>query len=222
MFSHKKADLLDLKLTTATRNLWTPDASALEEHAFHLLFAYDRFQQGFDDHTKLVNDHCVYAGEGFTDELFVMQKSRVGKDTYPIIQRKDNYTLTPPKRVKGQLFYLLQEEFRNLDTVRKNGVEFRRELLSITIPYTNLYKLPSLQQGGRHKAEYLAVFGTEHPSIPINKVTTKQAYCYVAVDEYWDDLVSPYQWGNVTSYISHREGIGSYYHFTKRELFDHD
>lgn len=232
-FFANKLDLTDIRLTAEERNKWTPDAVALEQAAFHLFFAHDRLQQGFPEHDKLIADYIVYGAIGFTDEKFVMQKSMLGRDTYPVIQRKD-YTFTPPSRIKGQLFYLMQEEFRNLDSVMRNGIEFRRELINIYIPYFNLMKLLPLSKGGRHKEEYQAIFGTEHPSVPVPKNKIVRAYCYVGIDEYWDGLYEPKEgegekfdgisaysgWHNVTRYLSHREDVGYYYHFTKRELFD--
>lgn len=216
----KREDLSDLSLNASKRNQWTPDATALEEAAFHLIFAYDRLQQGFTDHDKLIAEHSVYAGIGFTNEKFVMQKSTLGRDTYPVIQRKDDYIITPPSRIKGQLFYLEQEEFRELDTCAKNGVEWRRELIKIDVPFNKLRKLPSFEDGGRHKAEYEAVYGTAHPSITTLHTRSVKAFCYIGVDEYWDDLITGYQFKNVNRYQARRPDIGEYYHFTKRELFD--
>lgn len=236
-----KRDMLDLQTSASERSKWTPDCAQLEEHAFQLLFVYDRLQPDFPDYEKVVKEHVIHAGVAFTNEKFVMQKFRLGKDSYPIIQRKENYIITPPRRIKGQLYYIQSEVIKELDSMARNGIEFKRELLEIYMPYTQLKKPAPMLYGkereeavakgepeGRTRAEYLAVFGTEHPSFHIKRDTILKAYAYVGINDYWDGLsnpeefegISPIGWGNVQAFKAHDPKIGTYYHFTKRELID--
>jgi hypothetical protein len=130
---------------------------------------------------------------------------------------------------------------KELDSMARNGIEFKRELLEIYMPYTHLKKPAPMLYGkereeamargepeGRTRAEYLAVFGTEHPSFHIKKHKILKAYGYVGINDYWDGVSNPEEfegitnmsWGNVQAFKAHDPGIGTYYHFTKRELFD--
>ena len=225
--SMQQMDLKDIQVSADERNKWSPDYSSLEQFAFHMFFAYDRLQPELPEYGKFISERCVHLPVGFTMEKFVMQKSLLGKDTYPVIQRK-NYIATPPRRIKGQLYYLQTEAFKDLDSLRRNGVEFHREYVEILVPYLQMKKLLPLEEGGRHKSEYKAIFDTEHPSVHVKKSVTVKAFTYVGVNDYWDGLsspeefggITPYQWGNVRHYNAHNPDIGSYYYFTKREFFD--
>lgn len=243
LFSSKEAvkrDMLDLLTTANEESKWTPDIAQLESHAFQLFFAYDRLQPDFSDYEKVIKEHVIHAGMAFTNEKFVMQKFCLGKDSYPVIQRR-NYIITPPRRIKGQLYYIESAVIKELDSMARNGVEFKRELLEIYMPYTQLKKPRPMLYGkeweeakergepeGRSRAEYEAVFGTAHPSFHIRKNTILKAYTYVGINDYWDGLsnpeefggITPMSWGNVQAYKAHDPEIGTYYHFTKRELFD--
>lgn len=219
--------LRDIQITAREQNKFTPDIAKLEMAEEHLFFIYNELQPGFPEFEKL-EPHVQLHAFAYTDEKFVMQKCRLGFKTYPVIQRKDNYIATPPKRVKGRLMFVETEQIRNLDIRHENGVQFRRELIKIYLPFRKLIKLPSLQEGGVHtKAEYEAVFGTPHPSAHTEHARIVKAHCYVGIDDYFDPLIAPYDadsgncWGNVRAYESRRSDIGpDYYYFTKRELFD--
>lgn len=230
-----KRELLDIQTSANERTRWTPDATALEDHAFHLLFAWNRFQPEFYEYEQLIKEHCIHCAIGFTEEKFVMHKSDLGQNSYPIIMRSEHLVsgeivgnIPQPRRIKGQLFYIMQEQIRNLDKIMQNGVEFRREYVDIMIPYHNLIKMAPMRYGkdavgqapGRTRAEYEAEFGTPHPSFHEPRTAIKKALCYVGVKSYWDDLLTPYQFPAVRHYHANNKAVGSYYHFQKRELFD--
>lgn len=209
----------DISLTAQQRNMFTPDIALLEQHNFHLLFVFDRMLPGFDEFSKLLEEHSVRAATGFTNEQFVMYKSMLGLHTYPLIQRKD-YIRDPIARIKGELYYVAQQQFRELDKVRKNTVEFNRELIDILVPFSRVRKLPSWKEGGRSTVEYQEIYGSPHPSVTEQHMKTIKAFAYIANDDYWNDYITDSQFTTVTYYEARNQNVGLYQSFTKRELFD--
>lgn len=219
LFSKKRVVDLDFNTQLRERNQFTPDIAKLQEHCFQLLFVYDRMQQGFFEHEMLLAEHCVKAATAFTEEKFSMLNRPLGANTYPTILRRESWKRTPfkPRRIQGELYYVLSEQFRELDKVQKNGIEFNRELVDVYIPYTQLVKLPSVKDSLMSRTEYGVLFGTEHPSIHIPRYTTKKAYCYIGNDVYWEPFVETDEFMDAgTRYIAHDPKVGEYFAFKRR------
>lgn len=217
LFSKKRVIDLDFTTNLQERNKFTPDIAKLQEHAFQLVFVYDRMQQGFYEHELLVSEHSVKAANAFTNDRFSMLKYPLGKDTYPLILRTDwERWAYKPRRVAGELYYVLSEQIRELDKVQQNGVRFNRELIDVLIPYRQLKKLPSVKDTLMSRAEYQVLFNTDHPSEHIKLYTTRKAYCYIADDYYWDPLTSTDEHMLAgTKYQAHDPKVGEYFSFKK-------
>jgi len=223
LFSRKEKLDLDFTTTLHERNKYTPDIAKLQEHCFQLLFVYDRMQQGFYEHDQLLLEHSVKAATAFTDKKFVMLKKPLHNATYPVILRRDDWKRLHhlPRRVQGELFYVLSEQFRELDKIQMNGVQYNRELIDIFIPFVQLKKMEPSRESGVPKAEYEKVFGTAHPSEHVKAYTVRKAYCYVGNDDHWEPFANDMDMEPARWLVARDQKVGEYYSFRKRlDTFD--
>lgn len=172
------------------QNRLTPDICQLEQSMFQLVFLPDDMMRG-KHNNHLISD----AGRDgatpvhpacFTLERFTFWKKDLGTESYPIPLPKDfqpsGYLRVKPvpAKIKGQLYAILSPRIKRLDIHRQNGVQFLRVRQKITLPYQHV----------RYNTRPDAETFTKIPRISDTFIHTVDAWMYVGIPAYWDNLIS--------------------------------
>lgn len=163
------------------RHEFTPDMPDLQQHKYHWLFVYGEEMSIHRAHKSLIGLEPAYEG-AFTFANYGLWKHNLGKNTFPIMMDKrlsceDRHWFKVKNweswgKVKGEV-YLINDPtiFFELDRYRQNGIKFLRKRIQIIIPYWV-----------RRKGAHFTHTGTF-------KQTDVQAWTYLGVPTYWNDLM---------------------------------
>lgn len=161
---------------------FTPDIWQLEQFQWKLFFVPDDLKTGMKNH-GLIED-AIYGSAPlhptcFTSQKFTFWKKDLGKESFPIPMTYDyepsNWLRVRPvpARIKGELYAIRGNRFILLDNHRQNGLQFRRVLTDILLPYREV---------SYSKAQ-------PNPSISDDRIYTIPAQMYIGIPEYWDDMI---------------------------------
>lgn len=116
---------------------FTPDIVKLELSEYQLLFVVDDMQRGGPMY-DLIADNSAFQAIGFTKGLFnyFVEKSSGVPVPLTCDPRKPLGNAGP---LFGEVHAIKSSHYPMLDTVRQNGVHFKRERVSIVIPYRDQY-----------------------------------------------------------------------------------
>lgn len=180
-FSEIKAAELDAEAAEwAAQCDQTPDNWRLEQFIRQLIFVPDDMKKGGKNHDLIeeaINGPVhldVYTADQYTFWL-----KDLGGHSFPVVlpgsYRPDAYTIVPVEAapIKGELYFIRPSQFILLDKHKQNGVQFRRERVSIRIPYRTV-------KYGPHDVL---------PKISQHMFVTTPAWMYVGVTEYWDPMI---------------------------------
>jgi gamma-glutamylcyclotransferase (GGCT)/AIG2-like uncharacterized protein YtfP len=187
----------------AHRYRYSPDISFLQRHETQLLFVCDELMSFHRKHELIVNP--ANAWSAFTLEPFSMFKKRMGAESYPVPIRERfgewskefGGTGVPWTSIKGEVYAIRPDgHWADIDTWYENGVPFKRERIRLRIPtYRRI-------DGRIKKREDLC-----------------RAWMYVAVPEFWLDMISDFDFKPVRTFVPHFDlDRGPYYYFTKMEI----
>ena len=117
----------------------------------NLFFVYDRLMEGYDDHGKIKDTVIPLTQIGFTVQRFNHWRKNLGKLSFPIaLETRDKpsnppwadlvretswFKDAPPVIVRGIVYSITSESFFELDRLYRNGVQFERKKVKISIPY---------------------------------------------------------------------------------------
>lgn len=161
----------------------TPDIWKLEQYHRQLIFVCDDMMKGNKNHS-LIAEASASGDDPFhptcyTLKPFTLWKKDLGTESFPVAM-EDGYEPTgflrwpaEPARIRGELYAIRPYQFIKLDIHRQNGVQFRRIRTAITLPY-NQVKYTQKRPLPKIAGEY---------------IETIQAWMYVGVPEYWDNLL---------------------------------
>jgi len=165
------------------QNILTPDIWKLEQSMFQLVFIPDDLMRGMQNNHLIADasrDGEVPVHPAcFTLEKFTFWKKDLGVNSFGIPMEKGfeptNWLRVRPNpaKIKGQLYAILSPRIKKLDIHRQNGLQFNRVRTRISLPfnqvtYSKTNPLPNISQ------EYLR---------------TIEAWMYVGIPEYWDNLI---------------------------------
>lgn len=190
---------------------YTPDIAKLEEYEYQLIFACDETQ------IRHVKHHLIEGGEyicpGFTQSGFNYWQPET--PFLPVVPLKAtstfNITGFPPNaKIKGQLLAIRPQLFIDLDNYKENGVQFQRERVKLIVPYRMVKWLhdPSvapldmepyaIEQGNPYIAEgnVPSMYTTKE------KVVLIRAWMYIGVPEYWDKLITNFDYSSVSTFTA--------------------
>lgn len=169
-------------------NVWlkqcalTPDIWKLEQSQYQLIFIPDDMMLGRNNH-KLIADairnEAPVHPTCFTLERFTMFKKDLGEHSFPVPMKKEYepsnwFRKRPsPAKIKGQLFAILSPRIIKLDIHRQNGLQFVRIRQDISLPYREV----------RYNKD------KPLPDISTDYLKTVEAWMYVGIPAYWDDLI---------------------------------
>ncbi len=185
---------------------YTPDAWMLEQHARQNVFVCDDMKTGHINH-KLIEKHVPVHPLCYTLDEYIMWNKDLGTHSFPIIFDKTVKVHGPelykpePARIQGQLYSLPSTIFyKVLDIHKENTVKFIRRRVGITLPYR------------------LVSYDKDRPLPVISKdyLRTVPAHMYLAIPEYWSDLIGCHLGSKATPLYQHetpKVWIDKYYKF---------
>lgn len=159
---------------------YTPDASLLSQNKMQHIFVYDRLMEKRDDFESIIEAVLPIASIGYTVHRFCNWRKNLGKLSFPIpLETRESPTNppwadlaretswfrdAPPAIVKGIVYSIDSDKFKELDKLYRNGLYFDRKKVKIQIPY-----IAQIENGGK---EYLMKLW---------------AWMYVGRKEHWED-----------------------------------
>lgn len=205
----------------------TPDIAKLEEYEFQLFFSCDETQTRQPKYS-LIEDGA-YICPAFTQVSFnywlpetpflppvPMEAMEYGKYVLPN---------TPPSaKIKGQLHAIRPYQFLSLDNYKDNRVQFLRQRVKLIVPYRAVKALrdPAIAPFDMEEADIIR--GNPHVAngnVPTvyatkEKVVIIRAHMYIGIPEYWDKLISAFDYRSVQTYqAKNRQWCQEYYQLRK-------
>lgn len=193
---------------------YSPDLGKLEQYEFQLLFCPDETQRGYSQY-PLIED-SAFVCHAFTQKLYNYWQQRDGQlipleASAPAVVKY----FPPSLRIKGELHAVRPYQFRQLDIYKGNTVQYERKRVKLLVPYREVMKEDYIELGGKPLPPALqGKKGTLSPE----QVAVVRAWMYVGRDEYWDSILSPFNFKAVQHHTSRREWLKEYYSYPKREI----
>jgi gamma-glutamylcyclotransferase (GGCT)/AIG2-like uncharacterized protein YtfP len=218
MWPFKKARLAQDTLNEEIERLlqWTPDAAELEKVKTHNLFVYDQMQPNCRDNWRVQQYERKYTA--FTQKGHLMLTQDLGRLSHPLIFKDKPFTMAPSVEllpIRGELYKVPPDFIHSLDKVRGNGVQLRREEITVIVPTTHL--------SFKDRADAQRVFGATSRNgrdvqtitglVEAARVNPCKAWIYYADEEYWKDLLNDYEFP-VGKRFENAEGVvRKFYHY---------
>ena len=192
----------------------SPDFGKLEQYEFQLLFCPDETQRGYSQY-PLIED-SAFVCHAFTQKLYNYWQQRDGQlipleATAPAAVKY----FPPSLRIKGELHSVRPYQFRELDIYKGNTVQYIRKRVKLLVPYRKVIINDYLDEDGKELPRCLQ--GKKGITGP-EEVTVVRAWMYVGRDEYWDPILSPFNFQAVQHHESRRPWLKEYYSYPKREI----
>ena len=193
---------------------YTPDNSKLEQYEFQLLFSPDETQRGYPQYS-LIED-SVFVCHAFTQKLYNYWQQRDGQ----LIPLEANAPAAvkyfpPALRIKGELHAIRPYQFRELDTWKQNTIQYVRQRVKLLIPHREVIVNDYYDEDGRELPPCLqgkkGIVGPE-------QIQVVRAWMYVGKDDYWDPILTPFNFHAVQHHTSRRPWLKEYYSYPKREI----
>ena len=192
----------------------SPDLGKLEQYEFQLLFSPDETQRGYPQY-PLIED-SVFLCHAFTQKTYNYWQQRDGQLIPLEADKPAAVKYFPPSlRIKGEVHAIRPYQFRDLDTWKQNTVQYNRKRVKLLIPHREVIvddyydedgkELPFCLQGKK------GIVGPE-------QIHIIRAWMYVGRDEYWDELLTPFNFHAVQHHMSRRPWLKEYYSYPKREI----
>lgn len=201
---------------------YSPDLGYLEQFDYMLLFCPDDLRSTCLNH-KLIEESAFMA-TAYTRKNFNYWVQTVGDSRTPIPMEATGTQLVryfpPPLKVKGELNLVSTHQFKDVDTEKRNGVQFQRKRVDLIVPFRGLiYKENVDEDPTRAIPDCLR--GKEIPILQPERVAIVRAWMYVAKPEYWNDVLDAgfsraFQTCNI--YKSRRSWLNEYYSYPRRKL----
>lgn len=188
MFEALRRQVFGSSAPTSEVEIWhgqcklTPDIWKLEQFMFQPIFIPDEMKLGKKQH-DLIKEASYSDGplhpEVYTSEKFTFWKKDLGVESFPIAMeypyRPSGYCRVQPvpARIQGELYQIRPSQIIKLDIHRQNGVQFRRVKKDILVPYREV----------RYSKE------RPDPKLSEERIYPLQAWMYVGIPEYWDDMI---------------------------------
>lgn len=195
------------------QSIRTPDIAKLEEYEYQLLFSCDETQTKQPKH-NLIEDGD-YICPAFTQVSYnywlpdtpfmpAVPMEAMGYGVYVMPNAP------PSAKIKGQLHKIRPYQFINLDNYKENGVQFSRKRVKLIVPFRAVKVLRDPATVPLDMEEMDILRGNPHvangnvPSIYATKETVViiKAWMYIGIPEYWDKLISAFDYKSVQTYTA--------------------
>lgn len=179
---------------------YTPDVAVLEAHSWQLYFACDETQMG---HAKAVLGDVHYKCPGFTQKTFNYWDPNV-PFLPPVPIEATGYRNPMPfypdiAKIKGQVLLVRPEALLRLDEYKEQGVQYRREKARILVPYR---KIRSIRDHPDLPTDDIEIELAKGLGLTFERIHIIRAWMYVGIPEYWDKLITAFDYGSVQTYES--------------------
>lgn len=162
---------------------YTKDMMVLQQYKDHLIFIPCDMKRGKGNH-HFLEDAKAY-GLGYTRSKYTMYKKNLGDLSFPIPLPETHSTpriygkhfTGVSARIRGEMYFVTAETIKELDTYKRNGVEFERILTQIVYPYREVY-----DQTNRDSGEFELHLTPELTYL-------MSAWMYVGLPEYWNEYL---------------------------------
>lgn len=192
---------------------FTPDYPVLLDLKAHLFFVVDDLQSGCRNAIGDKYGCRAYTNSGFecyrevlTDKVIPFYGSRK-----PELVDKMHFA-----RMKGEVHKVPTKQIPAIDTVMRNGVQFKRTRILLLAPetlhtcvdngqldYVTGRPLPWMLQGFKHH-------------VSPERVIILRAWMYVAMRDYWNPIIDGMNFDRLEMHDSPRPWLRRYYQFNKR------
>lgn len=190
----------------------TPDIAKLEEYEYQLYFACDETQVKHLKHSLIIGSELVCPA--FTQSAFNYWTPNV--PFLPAVPMKaEGYKnllpgYPPIAKIKGELHLIRPQRFIELDNYKENGVQFLRERIRLIVPYRKVYWLKDISVPPLD-ADITTLEGSSIV-LSTERVVTIRAHMYSGIPEYWDKLISNFDYTAVQSFqAKNRRWCPEYY-----------
>lgn len=195
----------------------TPDMAKLYEYSHQLFFSCDATQKGQALHEEIETGE--YVCPAYTQKSFNYWQPNSNALPPVPMEAQPGYVKPLPfypeaAKIKGELHLIPSPVLKKLDTDRENGVQFVRQRVRLIIPYRALkwlkdYRSPMLPPD-------IECVYSNGLGLTFEKVCIIRAHMYIGRPEYWDPLISAFDYGSVQTYFSRqRSWAPVYYHLRK-------
>jgi len=193
---------------------YSPDLGKLEQYEFQLLFSPDETQRGYPQY-PLIED-SAFVCHAYTQKLYNYWQQRDGQ----LIPLEANAPAAvkyfpPSLRIKGEVNAIRPYQFRELDTWKQNTVQYTRKRVKLLVPHREVIVSDYYDKDGKELPLCLqgkkGVLGTEMMQVI-------KAWMYVGKDDYWDPILSPFNFKAVQHHTSRRAWLKEYYSYPRREI----
>lgn len=206
---------------------FTPDIAKLEEYEWQLLFATDDTKKDHHKH-DLLGAEAEYRFPGYTVKGFhYWDHDAPFLPPIPMKTPEGSFInsmpfMPPIAKIRGQIFLIRPQRFMALDTYKENTVQYYRERVRLTVPYRAVKFLKE-----HHLDPAFGVAGAINrekytgSSIVTTTETTciLRAWMYIGRPEFWDPLISAYDYRAVEHFHSkNRRWCDTYYNIRRPNL----
>lgn len=200
--------------SASNSNRYTPDIAQLEAHEWQLYFACDETQRGHLKH-DLIGEHedkCP----GFTQKSFNYW-DHDAPFMPPIPMAANGFHNSLPGypdicKIKGRILKIRPQAFLKLDEYKENGVQFRREKVRILVPWRQLEFIKDPYRPPEWIEQVLSL----QTGLTYEKVHVIRAWMYVGVPQYWDKMISVFDYRSVQTFeAKNRQWCHQYYQYRK-------
>lgn len=192
----------------------TPDIAKLEQYSHQLFFSCDETQAGHTQHSYLEGAEAIFPA--FTQQFFnywdsdnpvlppVPMKTAGWKNPLP--------GYPPVARIKGHIYKISIPELVKLDIYKENTVQFYRERVRLVVPYRALRWVHD-RDAEKEQFDFIA---PNSLGLTKERVAILRAWMYIGRPEYWDKLISTYDFHSVPTHTSNqRKWLEEYYRLQK-------
>lgn len=202
------------------RMKYSPDYGWLEQFEYQLLFSPDDTKQNHSRHCLIEDSELV--ATAYTTHSFNYWCMEAGEDRIPIPMLNDNPKHTiryfpPPLKIQGEIHAVRPYEFLGLDTYKRNGVQFQRKRVNLILPYREVLQEEYIfDKVGDYRPIPMCLQGKKG-AVTSERVYIIRAWMYIAMPEYWDNLLDGGFRGfkTVNYYESRRPWLKEYYVYRK-------
>ena len=193
---------------------YSPDLGKLEQYEFQLLFSPDETQRGYSQY-PLIQD-SAFMCHAFTQRLYNYWQQRDGQLIPLEASAPAAVKYFPPSlRIKGELHAIRPYQFRDLDIYKGNTVQYIRKRVKLLVPNRKVIVKDYYDEDGKELP--LCLQGKKGIHSPF-EIQVVRAWMYVGKDEYWDPILSPFNFHAVQHHTSRQEWLKEYYSYPKREI----
>lgn len=204
---------------------FTPDVAVIEQYEWQLFFAPDEIKK---DHVKhdLLGEESEYKFPAFTQDTYHYWMHSA-PFLPPIPMRTSGLvnalTFFPPiARIKGEVHLIRPQRFLDLDRYKQNTVEYQRHRIRLVVPFRKVMWLKDHNLDpafGVQEAFSRSRYSGSSIKTEQERVAIVRAWMYIGKPEFWDPLISAYDYEAVETFHSkNRAWCKTYYNIRRPPL----